>query len=88
MRKYLPAFAILAVATAPAMAQTVPANPAPEAKVKTVKKKVCQTVKADRDTGSRLGSTSKVCKVVEVPADGAAHDAHKTQPHGHNANAH
>ncbi len=86
MRKFLPAFAVFAVAATPAIAQTVPPQPAPEAKVKMVKKKVCQTIKADRDTGSRLGSSTKVCKVVEVPADKTAKDA-ETQPHGHNAHA-
>lgn len=86
MRKYLPAFAILAIAATPAEAQTAPSEPAP-AKVKMVKKKVCQTVKADRDTGSRLGSTSTVCKMVEVPADETDQKTHGTQPQGHNANA-
>jgi hypothetical protein len=86
MRKFLPAFAAFAVAATPAIAQTVPTQPAPEAKAKMVKKKVCQTIKADRDTGSRLGSTTKVCKVVEVPADPNI-KGHNTQSQGHNAHA-
>lgn len=88
MRMFLPAFAILAVAAAPAIAQTAPSQPTPEAKVKMVKKKVCQTIKADRDTGSRLSSSTKVCKIVEVPADETDVKAQKTQPQGHNAHAH
>ena len=87
MRKYLPAIAILAVAAAPAMAQTAPSEPAAETKVKMVKKKVCQTIKADRDTGLRLASTSKVCKIVEVPADKTDKGGQTTQPQGHNAHA-
>jgi hypothetical protein len=88
MRMFLPAFAIFALAATPAIAQTVSSQMAPEAKVKTVKKKVCQTIKADRDTGSRLGSSTKVCKIVEVPADETDVKAQKTQPQGHNAHAH
>ena len=87
MRKFLPAFALFAFAATPAIAQTAPQQPAPETKVKMVKKKVCQTIKADRDTGSRLGSTSKVCKVVEVPADPNV-KGQNTQAQGHNAHAH
>lgn len=88
MRMFLPAFAIFALAATPATAQTVPSQTVPEAKVKTVKKKVCQTITADRDTGSRLGSSTKVCKIVEVPADETDVKAQKTQPQGHNAHAH
>ena len=60
--------------SAPAMAQTVPsqvpasetaAAPAPQAK--TVKKQVCEKVEVERSTGSRLSSTTRICKTVEVP---------------------
>jgi hypothetical protein len=68
MLKLVPLFAILSVAAAPAVAQAPSTQPAP-AQVKTVKKKVCQRVNEERSTGSLLGSTTKVCKTVEVPAD-------------------
>ena len=84
MRKFLPVFAILGFAAAPAMAQTAPAEPVPAPKVKTVKKTVCQRIEADRETGSRLGSTSRVCKTVEVPAS----EAEKNNPQGSNAKGH
>lgn len=70
---------------APAMAQTTPqqpealqANTAQTAPPKTVRKQVCQKVSDERSTGSRLGSTTRVCKIVEVPV--AANDA-QAAPH-------
>ena len=59
----------------PAMAQTTPqqaapfeANAAPATQPKTVRKQVCEKVAVERSTGSRLNSTTKICKIVEVPA--------------------
>lgn len=68
MRKSLSPLAILTLATSPALAQTVPAEMEPAAKAKTVKKTVCQRIEAEGETGSRLGSATKVCKTIEVPA--------------------
>lgn len=68
MRKSLSAFAILMLAASPAMAQTAPADEQPAPKLKMVKKTVCQRVEAEGETGSRLGSATKICKTIEVPA--------------------
>ena len=90
MRKFLSAFAVLAMASAPAVAQTTaPAQTAPEAqaKPKTVTKVVCERVTVEQETGSRLRAAPKKCKKVEVPAEDT-HEAHKSQPQGHSANAH
>jgi hypothetical protein len=69
----------------PAMAQTTPqqpaaveANTAQTAQQKTVRKQVCEKVPVERSTGSRLSSTARVCKIVEVPV--AANDGHAA-PH-------
>jgi hypothetical protein len=69
MFKSLVALAIAGAMSAPALAQTAPAQqPTPVAKPQTVKKVVCQRVDVEEDTGSRLGSAPKVCKTIEVPA--------------------
>lgn len=68
MRKSLSAFAVLTLAASPALAQTVPAEAQPAPEVKTVKKTVCQRIEVEGETGSRLGSATKVCKTIEVPA--------------------
>jgi hypothetical protein len=69
MRKLLIMCAVIGTASAPALAQTTPppAEQAPVAKQKTIKKVVCKRVEEDQETGSRLGSTSKICKTIEVP---------------------
>jgi hypothetical protein len=58
----------------PAMAQTTPQQPAAAQanaeqtpQPKTVRKQVCEKVAVERSTGSRLNSTTRVCKIVEVP---------------------
>jgi len=68
MRQSLPVFAILMLAASPALAQSVPADSEPAAQGKTVKKTVCQRIEVEGETGSRLGSATKVCKTIEVPA--------------------
>jgi len=68
MRKSLSALAILMLAASPVHAQTVPSGPEPAAKAKTVKKTVCQRIEVEGETGSRLGSATRVCKTIEVPA--------------------
>jgi len=68
MRKSLSAFAILMLAASPAFAQSAPDDGAPAAKGKTVTKTVCQRIEVEGETGSRLGSATKVCKTIEVPA--------------------
>ena len=84
MRKFLSAFAILAVTAGPAVAQTAPVQPEQAPKAKTVKKTVCQRIEADRETGSRLGSVTRVCRTVEVPAE----EAQKSSGHsGHTSNS-
>jgi len=80
--------AALALVAAPAVAQTAPAAPAQtqaQAQAsqveapKMVKKTICKKIEESQTTGSRLGSTTKVCKTVEVPAT----EADKGQaPHG------
>ena len=70
MRILLTAFATAGLAASPAVAQQQPAGHAP-AKVKMVEKVVCQKVEEERSPGSRLSSTTKVCKKVLVPADEA-----------------
>lgn len=59
----------------PALAQTTPQQPAPgqetaaqTAQPKMVQKQVCEKVAVERSTGSRLNSTTRICKIVEVPA--------------------
>ena len=76
--------AAFALGAAPAVAQTAPAAPA-QAQAdqvvapKTVKKVICKKIEESQTTGSRLGSTTKVCKTIEVPAT----EADKGQaPHG------
>lgn len=61
--------------SAPALAQTTPQQPAPAqangtqtAQPKMVRKQVCEKVAVERSTGSRLNSTTRVCKIIEVPA--------------------
>ena len=57
---------VLAQAAQPSEAQTqTQAGPA-EAR-QTVKKTVCKDVDDERAIGSRLHSTTKICRVVEVP---------------------
>ncbi|MFP5330057.1 MAG: hypothetical protein ACLGHC_07985 [Alphaproteobacteria bacterium] len=68
MRKSMFAFATLILAASPVVAQTAPADAAPATQVKMVKKTVCQRIEVEGETGSRLGSATKVCKTVEVPA--------------------
>ena len=83
MLKLVPFFAVLSVAAAPALAQstTPPTQPAEQAPAqpKTVKKVVCKKIVEERSVGSRLNSTTKVCKTVEVPADEQAHANHPGQ---------
>jgi len=88
MQKMLFIGAALALVAAPAVAQTAAAAPAQtqaQAQAsqveapKMVKKTICKKIEESQTTGSRLGSTTKVCKTVEVPAT----EADKGQaPHG------
>jgi hypothetical protein len=76
MRKTLIALAMAGIMTSPAFAQSqvpqqAPAAQAPAAEQKTEMKRVCQAVAAERTTGSRFGSTTRVCKMVEVPVEEA-----------------
>lgn len=100
MRKLLLAVAALGLSAATANAQTAPSQgipnqvvsndadsnqATPSPKPKTVKKRICENVEVERSTGSRLTSTTKICKVVEVPApltDGQPHaDEGSTERH-------
>lgn len=69
MRMFLVALGVFALSATPSVAQTAPVQPEQEPAVKMVKKTVCKRIESDGETGSRLGSTSKVCREVEVPAD-------------------
>ena len=67
MRALLIAFVIAGTSASPAVAQTsADAEQAP-AKAEYVEKVVCQKVEEEQSTGSRLGSTTKICKTVKVP---------------------
>ena len=76
MQKLFVTLAALGVIAAPAVAQDVQpaqstdnqAQTAPVEKPKTVKKVVCKRIEEERSIGSRLSSTTKVCRTVEVPA--------------------
>jgi hypothetical protein len=78
MQKLLLMVAACGLST-PALAQTNPQQPAPAqaqvntaqtsqaAQPKMVRKQICEKVAVERSTGSRLNSTTRVCKIVEVP---------------------
>ena len=76
MQKLLVTLAALGVIAAPAVAQNAQAaqstenqaQAAPTEKPKMVKKTVCKRIEEERSIGSRLSSTTKVCREVEVPA--------------------
>lgn len=84
MQKMFVIAAALAVAAGPAFAQTSPnqtgaeqaspasTNQASAEQPKMVTKMVCKKVEEERSIGSRLSSTSKVCRKVTVPASEAA----------------
>jgi hypothetical protein len=79
MHKLLLIGAAFGVAATPAVAQTAPTQgipsqvvsnqpeAAPVARPKTVKKLVCQNVEVEQSTGSRLSSTGKICRKIDVP---------------------
>ena len=76
MYKLFVTLAAFGVIAAPAVAQNAQAaqstdgqaQTAPTEKAKTVKKTVCKRIEEERSIGSRLSSTTKVCRTVEVPA--------------------
>jgi hypothetical protein len=76
MYKLFVTLAAFGVIAAPAVAQNAQAaqstdnqvQAAPTEKPKTVKKTVCKRIEEERSIGSRLSSTTKVCREVEVPA--------------------
>ena len=78
MQKLLLIAAAIGVSTAPAAAQTTPPTPqtAPAQNAaqqpKPAKKVVCRDVDEERSIGSRLARTTKICKEVEVRAQGNA----------------
>ena len=76
MRKSLSLFVVVALTAAPAFAQTAPVQPNAAPQVKTVKKKVCKRIETDQVSGSRLGSTSKICREIEVPVEEEASKGH------------
>lgn len=75
MQKSLLILAAFGISAAPAFAQTTPPpssdQTAAAAKPKMVTKIVCERVREEETTGSRVGSAPKICKKVEVPADSA-----------------
>ena len=76
MQKLFVTLAALGLIAAPAVAQNAQAAQSTEnqpqtvstEKPKTVKKTVCKRIEEERSIGSRLSSTTKVCRTVEVPA--------------------
>jgi hypothetical protein len=73
MRRLLLAFATATIVSAPAFAQAPAQVPADRAagEQRTQMKRVCETIETERGTGSRLSSTSRVCKMVKVPVEDA-----------------
>ena len=74
MQKFVSTLVAFGVLASPAIAQTAQPQPAPAPEQKFVKKLVCQKIEEDRTTGSRLGSTSKVCRTVKVAVDDTKKD--------------
>jgi hypothetical protein len=60
MGKLLAALAVFGTTAAPALAQATP-QPAPAQKAETVTKVVCERVRFEESTGSRLGPAPKKC---------------------------
>lgn len=87
MRKLFAALAVVGIIAAPAMAQTTP-QAAPSEKAKTVTKVVCERANAEETTGSRLGAAPKVCKKVQVAAEGANKNGQEGTAPSHSGNAH
>jgi hypothetical protein len=87
MHKLFVTLAALGVIAAPAVAQNAQAaqstdgqaQVAPTEKPKMVKKTVCKRIEEERGIGSRLSSTTKVCRTVEVPATEADAKNHQEQ---------
>ena len=83
MYKPLVALVIFGAMSVPAATQTAPAANTAQAatqqtaKPQMVKKRVCEMI--DEDSYSRLGNR-KICKTIEVPADGAATTGQQTPP--------
>ncbi len=73
-------FAALAVCAAPVLAQTSQPNVQDSNKPKMVKKQVCERVAEEQTTGSRLSSTTRVCKVVLVPAETSKQQSAQSSP--------
>jgi hypothetical protein len=83
MQRLLLICAAFGVSAAPALTQSAPgegipdqvvsnaanqqATVAPAPQPKMMKKRVCENVEVERSTGSRLNSTTKICKTIEVP---------------------
>lgn len=87
------ALAIAGAISVPAAAQTAPQTqpapapvPVPAAKPAMVKKVVCQTIHEDPLPGSLVGSASRVCKTVEVPATDPSSQAAEKSPRGADGN--
>jgi hypothetical protein len=70
--------AALSFAAVPAAAQTAAQQPQANAAPKMVKKKVCKRQAAD--IGSLVGGSKRVCRIVDVPADGRAEEASQQRP--------
>ena len=71
MHKTLVALVGISVAASPAAAQVATVQPPTPAAVpapKTIKKTVCERVRVEESTGSRLGSSKRTCRTIEVPA--------------------
>jgi hypothetical protein len=78
------AFAVAGIVAAPAAAlPQAPAGKAPASEEQTNKKVVCQRVAAEQTTGSRFGSTTKVCRTVEVPTEKTGEPNGKADPASH-----
>jgi hypothetical protein len=87
MGKLLAALAVFGTTAAPALAQATP-QPAPAQKAETVTKVVCERVRFEESTGSRLGPAPKKCKKVEVPAEGTNKKGHSGHAPSHSGHAH
>lgn len=88
MRKVLSLLVLFAVAATPAAAQTAPSQQPLATESKTVTKIVCKRSDVEETTGSRLGSAPKVCKKVQVPAEGAGKKGNEGHAPSHSGHAH
>lgn len=88
MRKSLFLLVCFAVGSTSAAAQTASSQQSLPTEAKTVTKIVCKRSDVEETTGSRLSSAPKVCKKVQVPAEGADKKRNEGHAPSHSGHAH